>query len=242
MISDFAHYSMLVLYGLISYGIICSPAMPTILSLWTNTLLFIFIMSLLFAIWSIIICHMKTGVYLQWTLWKMIESPLLTFEIEPTRHWTSGDEKWDENDQAEQDKPETIYGWNETPAWDKIAVFNDDHLNPENSDLDGWNADEWDQQQQNLTWLDTGGMAVPNFIITALANINHFREEAPAWLTLHVPVLSIPPPPEETAPQITEIPSENEPEPENPFPDNEPIPSFQFNWPPDNIGHTESDS
>ena len=38
MISDFAHYSMLVLYGLISYGIICSPAMPIILSLWTNIL------------------------------------------------------------------------------------------------------------------------------------------------------------------------------------------------------------
>ena len=53
MISDFAHYSMLVLYGLISYGIICSPTMPTILSLWTNMLLFIFMMSLLFTIWSI---------------------------------------------------------------------------------------------------------------------------------------------------------------------------------------------
>ena len=25
-------------------------------------------------------------------------------------------------------------------------------------------------------------------------------------------------------------------------PDNEPIPTFQFNWPPDNIGHMESDS
>ena len=185
---------------------------------------------------------MKTGVYLKWTLWKRIESPLLTFEIEPTRHWTSWDEKWDENNQAEQDEPETIYGWNETPAWDEITAFNDDHLNPENPDLDGWNADEWDQQQQNPTWLDTSGMAVPDFIITALANIDHFREEAPAWLTLHVPVLSIPPPPEETAPQITEIPSENEPELENPFLDNEPIPSFQFNWPPDNIGHTESDS
>ena len=39
-----------------------------------------------------------------------------------------------------------------------------------------------------------------------------------------------------------ENPLENESEPENPLPDNEPIPSFQFNWPPDNIGHTESDS
>ena len=83
-------------------------------------------------------------------------------------------------------------------------------------------------------------MAVPNFIIMALANIDHFREEAPAWLTLHVPVLTIPS--EETAPQITETPLENESEPGNPFPDNKPIPSFQFNWPPDNIGHMESDS
>ena len=135
-----------------------------------------------------------------------------------------------------------IIGWNNTPGWDEIAAFNDDHLALENPDLDGWNAGEWDQQQQNLTWLDTGGMAVPDFIITALANINHFREEAPAWLTLHVPVLTIPSAPKETAPQITEIPSENESEPENPFPDNELIPTFQFNWPPDNIGHTESNS
>ena len=114
--------------------------------------------------------------------------------------------------------------------------------NPENNGPDGWNVEEWDVQQQNPTWLDTGGMAVPDFIITALANIDHFREEAPAWLTLHIPVLTIPSEPKETAPQITEIPSENESEPENPCPDNEPIPSFQFNWPPDNIGHTESDS
>ena len=85
-------------------------------------------------------------------------------------------------------------------------------------------------------------MAVPNFIITALANIDHVREEAPAWLTLHVPVLTIPSEPEETAPQITESPSENESEGANPFPNNEPIPSFQFNWPPDDTGHTESDS
>ena len=85
-------------------------------------------------------------------------------------------------------------------------------------------------------------MAVPDFIITALANIDHFREEAPAWLTFHVLVLTIPSTPEETAPQITEIPSENESELENPFPDNKPIPTFQFNWLPDNIGHTESDS
>ena len=85
-------------------------------------------------------------------------------------------------------------------------------------------------------------MAVPDFIITALANIDHFWEETPTWLTLHVPVLTISSEPEETAPQITEIPSENESEPENPFPDNEPIPTFQFNWPTDNIGHTESDS
>ena len=233
---------MLILYGLISYGIICSPAMPIILSLWTNMLLFIFIMSLLFAIWSIIICYMKTRVYLKWTLWEKIGSPLLTFEIKPTRHWTSWDEKWDEDDQTDENEPETIYGWNETPAWDEIATFNDDHLNPENPGLDGWNADEWDQQQQNPTWLDTGRMAVPDFIITALANIDHFREEAPAWLTLHVPVLNIPSIPEETAPQITEIPSENESEPENPFPDNEPIPTFQFNWPPDNVGHMESGS
>ena len=55
-------------------------------------------------------------------------------------------------------------------------------------------------------------------------------------------MLTIPSEIEETAPQITEIPSENESEPENPSPDNETIPTFQFNWPPDNIGHTESDS
>ena len=232
---------MLVLYDLISYGIICSPAMPIILSLWTNTLLFVFMMSLLFAIWSIIVCYMKTRVYLKWTLWKKIGSPLLTFEIEPTRHWTSWDEKWDEDDQAENDEPETIYGWNETPAWDQTAAFNDDHLNPEEPDFDGWNTEEWDQLQQNPTWLETG-MAVPDFIITALANIDHFREEAPAWLALHVPPITISSEPEETAPQIMENPSENKSELENPLLDNEPIPSFQFNWPLDNVGHTESDS
>ena len=85
-------------------------------------------------------------------------------------------------------------------------------------------------------------MAVLDFIITALANIDRFWEEAPAGLTLHVPVLTIPSEIEETAPQITEIPSENESEQENPFLDNETIPIFQFNWPPDNIGHMESDS
>ena len=85
-------------------------------------------------------------------------------------------------------------------------------------------------------------MAVPDFIITALANIDHFQEEIPAWLTFHVPVLTIPSEVEETASQITEIPSEDESEPENPFLDNEIIPTFQFNWPPDNIGHMESDS
>ena len=41
-------------------------------------------------------------------------------------------------------------------------------------------------------------MAVPDFIITALANIDHLQEEAPAWLTLHVLVLTIPSDPEET--------------------------------------------
>ena len=200
--------------------------------------------SLLFAIWSIIICHMKTGVYLKWTLWEKNESLLLSFEIEPTRYRTSWDEKWEEDDQAENNEPEAdnIIGWNNTPGWDEITAFNDDHLNLENPDLDGWNTEEWDQQQQNPTWLDTGGMAVPDFIITALANINHFREEAPAWLTLHVPVLTIPSEREETAPQITETPAENESEPGNPFPDNEPIPTFQFNWPPDDIVHMESDS
>ena len=62
---------------------------------------------------------MKTGVYLKWTLWKRIEFPLLTFEIEPTRHWTSWDEKWDEDDQAEHDESEAndIIGWNNTPGW-----------------------------------------------------------------------------------------------------------------------------
>ena len=126
MISDFAHYSMLVLYGLISYGIICSPAMPIILSLWTNTLLFIFMTSLLLAIWSAVICYMKTGVYLKWTLWEKVGSPLLIFEIEPTRHWSSWDEKWDEDDKAELDSPDTIDSWNQAPAWDQISNFDDD--------------------------------------------------------------------------------------------------------------------
>ena len=142
MISDFAHYSILVLYGLISYGIICSHAMPIILVLWTNTLLFIFMTSLLFAIWSIIICYMKTRVCLKWTLWKKIRSPLLTFEIESTRYWKSWDEKWDENDQTDDNEPETIDGWNETPAWDQVANFDNDHLNPEEPNFEGWNAEE----------------------------------------------------------------------------------------------------
>ena len=234
MISDTAHYSMLILYGLISYGIICSPAMPIILSLWTNMLLFIFMMSLLLTVWSIIICHMKTGVYLKWTLWEKIGCPLLTFEIEPTRHWTSWEKKWDKDEQAENYEPQAnhIPSWSDTPGWDTET---------ENSDPDEWNAEEWDAQQQNPTWLETG-MAVPNFILTALANLDHFRDEAPGWLTLYVPAISISSEPEETAPQITEIPSENESEPENPFPDNEHIPSFQFDWPPNNTGHTESDS
>ena len=85
-------------------------------------------------------------------------------------------------------------------------------------------------------------MAVPDFIITALANIDHFWEEAPAWLALHVPPITISPDPEETAPPDMENPLENESEPENPLLYNEPIPSFQFNWPPDDIGDTESDS
>ena len=81
--------------------------MPIILLLWTNTLLFLFMMSLLFALWSIIICYMKTGVYLKWTLWEKNESPLLTFEIEPTRYWTSWDNKWEEDEQAENNEPDT---------------------------------------------------------------------------------------------------------------------------------------
>ena len=230
---------MLVLYGLISYGIICSPAMPIILSLWTNMLLFIFMTSLLFAIWSIIVCYMKTGVCLKWTLWEKIGSPLLTFEIEPTKHWESWDKKWNEDDQTAE--PETIDGWNETPVWDQVANFDDDHLNPEELTAEGWNAEEWEQLQQNPTWLETG-MAVLNFIIAALANLDHFREEAPAWLSLYVLPISLSSEPEETAPPVTETPSENESEPENPLPDNEPISSFQFNWPPDDIGHMESDS
>ena len=139
MISNFAHYSMLVLYGLISYGIICSPAMPIILLLWTNTLLFIFIMSLLFTIWSLVACYLKTGVYLKWTLWKRNESPLLTFEIEPTRYWTSWDNKWEEDEQAKNEELEAnnIYSWDDTPGWDEIAAFNDENLNLENPNLDG---------------------------------------------------------------------------------------------------------
>ena len=151
MISDFAHYSMLVLYGLISYGIICSPTMPIILSLWTNMLLFIFVMLLLFTIWSIIICYMKTGVCLKWTLWEKIGSPLPTFKIEPTRYWKSWDEKWDDDGQADDDEPETIDGWNETPAWDQVANFDNDHLNLEEPNVEGWNAAEWEQLQQNPT-------------------------------------------------------------------------------------------
>ena len=85
-------------------------------------------------------------------------------------------------------------------------------------------------------------MAVPNFIITALANLDHFREEAPAWLSLYMLPIILSSEPEETAPLVTENSLENESEPENPLPDNEPIPSFQFNWPLDDIGHTESDS
>ena len=118
---------------------------------------------------------MKTGVYLKWTLWKKIESPFLTFKIEPTRHWTSWNKKWDEDDQAETDGLEAndIVGWNNTSGWDETTAFNDNHLNPEEPDFDGWNAEEWDQLQQNPTWLETG-MAVPDFIIMALANIDHF--------------------------------------------------------------------
>ena len=149
-------------------------------------------MSLLFAIWSIIVCYMKTGVYLKWTLWEKIGSPFLPFEIEPTRYWTSWDEKWDEDDQTDNNKPETINGWNETPAWEKTAAFNDDHLNLEDPNLDGWNAEEWDQLQQNPTWLETG-MAVPDYIIMALAVtlallhpyiIHHIQESNPNLTTI----------------------------------------------------------
>ena len=85
-------------------------------------------------------------------------------------------------------------------------------------------------------------MAVPNFIIMALANLDHFWEEAPAWLSLHVSPIILSSESEETAPLGMENPSENESEPENPLPSDEPIPSFQFNRPPDNVGYTESDS
>ena len=136
---------------------------------------------------------------------------------------------------------ETIDGWNEAPEWDQIDNFDTDHSDPEELTAEGWNAEEWEQLQQNPTWLETG-MAVPNFILMALANLDHFRDETPAWLSLYVPPITLSPAHEETAPPVTENPSENESEPENPLPDDEPIPSFQFNWPPDDIGHTESDS
>ena len=223
---------MLVLYGLISYGIICSPAMPIILSIWTNTLLFIFTTSLLFAIWSSIICYMKTGVYLRWTLWERLGSPLLTFEIEPTRHWSSWDEKWNEDEEAEPDSPDTVNGWDQAPAWDQISNFDNDQPEAPN-----WDAVEWENLEQNPLWLEAG-VAVPDSVITALSIIDHFRDEATAWLTLHVPPIMLQPASKETAPPDTEM----EPEPENPLPENEPIPSFQFNWPPDDIGHMESDS
>ena len=98
--------------------------------------------SLLFAIWSIIVCYMKTGVCLKWTLWEKIRSPLLIFEIEPTKYWKSWDEKWDEGNQTNNDEPETIDGWNETPAWDQVANFDNDHLNPEEPNFEGWNTEE----------------------------------------------------------------------------------------------------
>ena len=91
--------------------------------------------------------------YLKWTLWERNESPLVTFEIEPTRHWTSWDDKWEEDEQAENKEPEAVdtYGWNDIPGWNEITAFNDENLNPENPNLDGWNAEEWDQQQKNPT-------------------------------------------------------------------------------------------
>ena len=232
MISDTAHYAMLVLYGLISYGIICSPAMPIILSLWTNTLLFIFITSLLFAIWSTIICYMKTGVYLRWTLWERVGYPLLTFEIEPTRHWSSWDEQWNNDNDAEIESPDTINGWNQALAWDQISNFDNTNDQP---GVENWNAVEWENLEQNPLFLEAG-VPIPNSVITALSLIDHFREEAPAWLTLHVPPIAFQSPPEETAPPTVEE------EPENPFPEHEPIPSFDLNWPGDETGHPESDS
>ena len=117
-------------------------------------------MSLLFAIWSLIACYLKTRVLLRWTLWIKTKSPLFTFEIKLTRHWTSWDDKWEEEEQAENEEPETIHGWDDALGWDEITTFNDENLNPENPNIDGWNAEEWDQQQQNPTWLDTGRMAV----------------------------------------------------------------------------------
>ena len=120
---------------------------------------------------------MKTGVYLKWTLWKNIETPLFTFEMESTRYWKSWDDEWKEAEQAENGKPEVDnnYNWNNASGWDRIAAFNDKNLNPENPDLDKWNTEEWDQQQQNPTWLDIGRIAVPDFIITALCNIDTFE-------------------------------------------------------------------
>ena len=85
-------------------------------------------------------------------------------------------------------------------------------------------------------------MAVPNFILTALANLDHLQEETPAWISLYMPPITLFSEPKETTPPVTENSSENELEPANPLLDNEPIPSFQFNWPPDDIGHMESDS
>ena len=105
--------------------------------------------SLLFAIWSIIVCYMKTGVCLKWTLWEKIGSPLLTFEIEPTRYWKSWDEEWDEDEQTAE--PETIDGWNETPTWEQVDNFDNEDLNPEELTAEGWNAAEWEQLQQNPT-------------------------------------------------------------------------------------------
>ena len=98
--------------------------------------------SLLFAIWLIIVCYMKTGVCLKWTLWEKIGLPLLTFKIEPTRYWKSWDKKWNEDDQTAE--PETIDGWNETPVWDQVDNFDDHHLNPEEPTAEGWNAEEWE--------------------------------------------------------------------------------------------------
>ena len=85
---------------------------------------------------------------------------------------------------------------------------------------------------------DSGGIGAKRGASITLANLDHFREEAPAWLSLYVLPITLSSKPKETAPPVTE----NESEPEIPLPDNEPIPSFHFNWPPNDIGHTESDS